>query len=133
MPTRLKFFMLSISLTNLSIEELAGTPLPVPCLFCRFLLPGSCPDDPKTRRIQETTIGAVSGNDQVKSHIGNVRGFVDYQEIPHTLKNLLFLLIHPVRQILSLRLAIQQTSPLKTSSFTGIRIWRRSIKNRSDR
>ena len=69
-------YILSISLTNLSIGESVGTPPPVPCSFCRILLPGSCPDDPETLRILETTIGVVYGNDQVKSHIGNVRGFV---------------------------------------------------------
>ena len=59
--------MLSISLTNLSIGEPADTPPPVPCLFCRFLVSGSYPDDLETLRIQETTIGVVCGNDQVKS------------------------------------------------------------------
>ena len=46
---------LSISMSNLSIRELADTPPLVPCLFCRSLLPGSCPDDPVTPRIPETT------------------------------------------------------------------------------
>ena len=31
-----------------------------------------------TLRIQETTIGAICGNNQVKSLIGNVRGFVGH-------------------------------------------------------
>ena len=30
-------------------------------MFCKSLLPGQCPDDPETPRIQETTIGAVCG------------------------------------------------------------------------
>ena len=43
-------------------------------------------DDSKTLRIQETTIGAVCGNDQAKNLIKNVRGSVGYQAIPHALK-----------------------------------------------
>ena len=46
---------LPISWTNLSIGEPIGTPSPVPCLFCRFLISGSCPDDLWTLRIRETT------------------------------------------------------------------------------
>ena len=37
--------MLSITLSNLSIGEPVDIPSPVPCLFCRSLLLGSCPDD----------------------------------------------------------------------------------------
>ena len=78
---------LSISLTNLSIGEPTGTSLCVPYLICRFLLPSSCPDDPETLRIRDTTIDVICGNDQVKIRIDNVRGFVDYQVIPRTKKN----------------------------------------------
>ena len=42
-------------------------------------------------------------------------------------------LIHQVRRIQSLWQVIQQTSPLKTSSFASVRIWRQSRKNRQDR
>ena len=44
---------------NLSIGEATDTPCIV--CFCRSLLPGLCPDDPKTPRIQEPTIGVVYG------------------------------------------------------------------------
>ena len=54
--------MLFIFLPNLSIGEPTNTPPSVPCLFCRFLLPGSCPDYPETLRVRESTIGAVCGN-----------------------------------------------------------------------
>ena len=56
-------FTLSISLFNLSIGEPADTLSLVPCLFCRSLLPGKCPDDPMTLRIRETILMFRGAND----------------------------------------------------------------------
>ena len=85
-----------------------------------------------TLRIQKTTIGVVCGSDQAKNLIGDMRGlgYVGYQAIPTpwsfgSSRSL-------IRFVGSYRYG-HQISPLRTSFFAGVKIWKRSKKSRPNR
>ena len=96
---------------------------------------GECPDDPLTLRIPETIIGAVCGKRRARNLRGDTRelGYTCSQVISRSPKPWPFSNIPPDHRNSLSCPATQQTIPLKTSSSSGAKRWRKDKRSRPGR